>query len=90
MANFFKAYHTQLKADRAEQQAAKELPATPEYDLGQIVYINPLMGENRNGKRYFVDYLGDKHILLAKTKKEAMSGRGYIYSIYDIVEKKGA
>ena len=59
-----------------------------EYNVGQIIYINPMYDENRNGKRYFVDYLSDSCVLLAKTKKDAMNGYGYIYSIYDIVNKQ--
>lgn len=80
MANFFKEYH-------AERRAKEIAPETPvEYTQGQVVYIDPMYDENRNGKRYFVDNLSGDSILLAKTKKEAMSGYGYIYSRHDIVK----
>ena len=90
MANFFKGYHAQLKADRESVKAAATPEITPEYCTGDIVRINPYLDENRNGKRFFVDYLSDNHILLAKTKKDALSGNGYIYHLCDIVRTKGA
>lgn len=87
MANFFKGYHAQLKADRESVKAATP-EITPEYCTGDLVHINPYLDENRNGKRFFVTYLSDNHILLAETKKEALSGYGYIYHLCDIVNKK--
>lgn len=83
MANFFKEYHAQIRAKREAEENAK--PKRIEYDEGQLVYINPIYDIDRNGKRYFVTYLDDECVLLAKTKKDAMSGYGYIYDISDIV-----
>lgn len=81
MANFFKEYH-------AERRAKESVKATrnirKEYNRGDVININPIYDENRNGKRYFVDYLSDSSVLLAKTKKDAMNGYGYIYSVCDI------
>lgn len=77
MANFFKEYHAERKAERTAKETAVK---TTDYDRGQIVFIDPMYDENRNGKRYFVDYLGGDSVLLAKTKKDAMNGYGYIYS----------
>ena len=88
MANFFKSYHAQLKADLESVKAAATPGITHEYCTGDIVYIAPYLDESRNGKRFFVDYLSDNHILLAETKKEALSGYGHIYQICDIVNKK--
>ena len=85
MANFFKEYHAEIKAARDAKEAAPK--KTVNYDRGQIVYINPMYDENRNGKRYFVEYLGDNSVLLAKTKKDAMNGYGYIYDICIIASK---
>lgn len=86
MANFFKDYQSQIKADKERKrlEMLEQTEKQAEYEKGDIVYINPMYDENRNGKRYFVDYLSDNHILLAKTKKEALSGYGYIYSMYDV------
>lgn len=83
MANFFKEYHAEIKAKRIAMEKTTE--KNIEYNRGQIVFINPMYDENRNGKRYFVDYLGDDSVLLAKTKKDAMNGYGYIYSSCIIV-----
>lgn len=85
MANFFKNYHAEVRAKReAEETMMKK---SVEYDRGQVVYINPMYDENRNGKRYFVDYLGNDNVLLAKTRKDAMNGYGYIYSTCNIVNR---
>ena len=81
MANFFKEYHAELKKKREEVVKEK----TIEYKRGQVVHINPMYDEDRNGKRYFADQLGDDSVLLAKTKKEAMSGYGRIYSVHVII-----
>jgi hypothetical protein len=81
MANFFKEYHTERRATRNIQ------PTRKEYNRGDIININPMYDENRNGKRYFVEYLGDNSILLAKNKKDAMNGYGYIYSTCDIIKE---
>lgn len=87
MANFFKDYQAQVKTKREAEELAKREPERTEYNVGQVVYINPAYDWNdNNGKKYFVDYLGDNSILLADTKKEAMSGYGHIYSIYDLKE----
>ena len=85
MANFFKDYHAEVKARREarESEKAKRI----EYDRGQIVYINPMYDSERNGKRFFVDYLGGGCVLLAKTKKDAMNGLGYIYDECNIVRR---
>lgn len=86
MANFFKEYHAELKAERkATEKKAKE--DIVEYKRGQVVYIKPfnLLFDDRNArKRYFADYLSDHSVLLAETKKEALDGYGHIHSIYDI------
>lgn len=83
MANFFKDYHA------TRTTATTETTTTPRttYEPGQIVRINPYLDENRNGKRYFADYLDEAHVLLAKTKREAINGYGQIYSTADIVTK---
>ena len=83
MANFFKGYHAGVKAKREAEESAKAKPI--EYRRGQTVSINPAYDEDRNGKRFFVDDLGNGLVLLAKTKKEAMSGNGHIYSVGCIV-----
>jgi hypothetical protein len=83
MANFFKEYHAELKEKRTAAESTKK---DVEYERGQTVFIDPMYDENRNGKRYFVDYLGSGGVLLAKTKKDAMNGYGYIYSICTIVK----
>ena len=83
MANFFKDYHASIKADREAKENAKEKPI--EYNRGQIVYIDPVYDEDRNGKRYFVEELSCNNVLLAKTKKDAMNGYGYIYHKCDII-----
>ena len=81
MANFFKEYHAERRAKETAQEK------TVEYSVGQIVYINPMYDENRNGKRYFVERLSGGRVLLAKTKKDAMSGCGYIYGDCDVVRR---
>lgn len=83
MANFFKDYHAEVKARREAE--AKQKPERKEYDIGQIVRINPMYDSDGNGKRYFVTYLSGDCVLLAKTKKDAMNGYGYIYSESSIV-----
>lgn len=85
MANFFKDYHAEVKAKKEAEENAKGKPI--EYTRGQIVYINPIYDSERNGKRYFVDDLGGGNVLLAKTKKDALSGYGYIYDRCNIVER---
>ena len=90
MANFFKDYRKQVKEKKKAEKIGNREAEKIEYEVGQVVYINPLYDwHNNNGKKYFVDYLDDDSILLADTKKEAMSGYGYIYSIYSVVKKGG-
>lgn len=79
MANFFKEYHAELKAQRTAEEQKKN-PRRTEYTTGQVVYIDPMYDENRNGRRFFVEYLSGDSVLLAKTKKDALNGYGYIYS----------
>lgn len=86
MANFFKDYHKGLKEKRGAAEQAKATRIN--YEAGQLVYINPQYDENGTGKKYFVEYLEKDMVLLANTKKEALSGYGYIYSVHDIVCKK--
>ena len=86
MANFFKDYHTEIRAKREAEENAKARQVS--YNRGQIVYINPIYDSERNGRRYFVDDLSNGCVLLAKTKKEAMSGYGYIYDVGCIVNGK--
>lgn len=71
MANFFKDYHKNRIAS-PEQAETKT-----EYKQGQKVdfYGNTL---------YFADYVNNDFVLLADTKKEALTGKGQIYSIYQI------
>ena len=83
MANFFKDYH----ATRITATTETKAETRTTYEPGQIVRINPYLDENRNGKRYFADYLDENTVLLAKTKREALNGYGYVYSIADIVNK---
>ena len=82
MANFFKDYHATTTATTETTTA----PRTT-YEPGQIVHVNPYLDENRNGKRYFADYLDENTVILAKTKREALNGYGQIYSTADIVNK---
>ena len=84
MANFFKGYQAQVRADREAKEKKKEKPI--EYNKGQVAYINPMYDAERNGKRYFAEDLGNGMVLLAKTKKEAMGGYGYIHSRCDIIK----
>ena len=86
MANFFKEYQTQVKANKEAKESAERSEKRKEYTEGQVVYINPMYDENRNGKRYFATYLGDDSVLLAKTKTDALNGYGFIHSIHDIVK----
>jgi hypothetical protein len=79
MANFFKNYQTELKAKREAEENAK--PKRKEYQLGQVVYvgyISPLCGEVSK-RMYFVTYLDDNTVILAKSKKAAMNEEGHIY-----------
>ena len=85
MANFFKDYQVEVKA--AKQAKESNTIKKVEYTTGQQVFINPMYDENRNGKRFFVAYLGNGGVLLAKTKKDAINGYGYIYSISVIIDK---
>ena len=41
MANFFKDYQAQVKAQREAEEFAKREPERTEYNVGQVVYINP-------------------------------------------------
>ena len=82
MANFFKEYQKEIKNKELEKNTKEK---HTEYNRGQIVCINPMYDENRNGKRYFADYLSDDCVLLADNKKDAMNGYGLIYSIHVIV-----
>ena len=85
MANFFKEYQKEIK----EKELAKSVEEKRiEYSRGQVVHINPMYDENRNGKRYFVDYLTDGFVLLADNKKDAMNGYGLIYSACVIENKR--
>ena len=87
MANFFKEYQATVKAKKEEEarrkyedrEKAREI-ADYFYSLvrGQRVKVDKAYAEN--GYLYFADNLDDGHILLSETKKEAVSGYGYIYS----------
>ena len=80
MANFFKEYHAELKEKRTvTENKEKEYV----YSIGEPVYIHQVYG--KNNKKYFADYLERDMVLLADSKKDAMSGYGYIYSKYDII-----
>lgn len=83
MANFFKDYHEELKERRAAEEQKTD---RVEYNEGDTVYINPMYSEG-TAKKYFVTYLSADMVLLANTKKEAVKGYGYIYSIHDIVKR---
>lgn len=84
MANFFKDYHAQVRADREVEEKAKV--KSVEYTKGQVVYINPMYDSERNGKRYFADDLGNGCVLLAKDKRDALNGCGNIYDRCNIVK----
>lgn len=84
MANFFKDYHAELNAKRKAEENAKVNHT--EYKQGQIVHINPMYDEERNGKRYFSSYLNNGYVLLAKTKKDALNGYGHIYNKCAIIK----
>lgn len=86
MANFFKEYHAERRAKESARAKESEKATRKEYNRGDIIHINPMYDENRNGKRYFTEYLGDDTVLLAKTKKDAMNGYGYIYSVFVITD----
>ena len=71
MANFFKDY----RKNRITSPEQTEIKT--EYKQGQKVdfYGNTL---------YFADYVNNDFALLADTRKEALTGKGEIYSIYQI------
>lgn len=86
MANFFKEYHAQLRAEREAEAMAAKAAERPAYVRGQAVRINPMYDDDGNGKRYFVDYLSSDSVILAKSKAEALSGYGHIHSIHNIID----
>lgn len=55
-------------------------------DKGTVVYIDPRYDwtERRDGKKFFVACVSDESVLLADTKKQALAGNGYLYSISDV------
>ena len=71
MANFFKDYH------KNRITSPEQVKTKAEYKQGQKVDFY--------GKAlYFADYVNDNFVLLAYTRKEALTGRGQIYSIHQI------
>lgn len=58
-----------------------------EYYDGDVVMIDKSYDwtEKKSGKKYFVTYLGTSSVLLADTKRDALAGRGHIYSIGVII-----
>lgn len=71
MANFFKDYH------KNRVTPLKQTKTKAEYKQGQKIDFY--------GKTlYFADYVNNDFVLLADTKKEALVGKGQIYSIHQI------
>ena len=84
MANFFKDYQTEIKnKNKVKKMQDKQIG----YTQGQVVYINPAYDIERNGKKYFADYLSKGYMLLADTKKDALNGVGCIYHYSVIIGK---
>jgi hypothetical protein len=89
MANFFKDYHQEVKAKREAEERIKKAFETPEFNRGQLVKVreyhqSALLGGVR--KMYFSDYACTKGmVLLSPSKKEALSGVGYLYYECDII-----
>ena len=80
MANFFKAYQSEIRAKR-DAETRKPGRNVGEYlaslARGQRVKVNRRYAES--GYLYFADIINDNYILLSDDKTNAKAGRGWIY-----------
>lgn len=99
MANFFKDYQAEIRRKR-EQERAREIKQA-QAERARRDYLDGLeRGDKVNYSilvyagtetpanvqtLYFVSRFSDTGVLLADTKRQAMTGRGNIYSVHGII-----